>query len=96
MPDNLQSQYKIRLFRYSQDFQGFNSKEENFFSETLMGSWGIKALRMIIKATYRFPKKAINLLFLTVIIVATATFLNQNNHTQKDQSPALSEAEHPN
>lgn len=56
MSDDLQSQYKIRLFRYSQDFQGFNSKEESFFSETLMGFWGIKELRTIIKATYRLPK----------------------------------------
>jgi len=29
------------------------------------------------KATYRLPKKAISLLFLTVIIVATATFPKQ-------------------
>lgn len=80
MSDNLKSQYTIRLFRYSQDFQDFSSKEESFFSETLMGSWGIRALRLIIKTAYRLPKKAINHLFLTIIVVATSTFLKQNKH----------------
>lgn len=67
MSDNLQNRDKIRFFEYSQDFQGFNSKEDSFFSDTVMGSWGIRALRMIIKATYKMPEKAINLLFLTVV-----------------------------
>lgn len=81
----LKSQYKIRLFRYSQYFQGFSFKEESFFSETLMNFWGKRALRIKIKAIYRLPKKARNLLFPKVISVATPNFLNQNEHTQKDQ-----------
>lgn len=41
---------------------------------------------MIIKAIYRLPKKARNLLFLKVTGVATATFLNQNEHTILERS----------
>lgn len=48
---------------------------------------------MIIKAIYRLPEKARNLLFLEVIGVAIATLLNQNEHTQKHQFLAPSEAE---